>query len=43
MAGNKNSQSCSNNEDQALPRLSASEFRTYNRMSEQMDAFVSVP
>ena len=30
----------SNKEEQELPKLSASEFRVYNRMAEHMDMFV---
>lgn len=33
---------CTTSGDESLSPLSASDFRAYNRMSEQMDAFVSL-
>lgn len=39
--GNKKTAPCEGS-GESLPPLSATEFRAYNRLSEQMDAFVSL-
>lgn len=39
--GSNNKAACAENAGEALPPLSASDLRTYNRLADQMDGFVS--